>query len=54
MVLAEEGYDKDGGEWISKAERQCKKKKRATEGTKAKEEMDKKVEPRVRFLRFHG
>ena len=49
MVLSEEEYGKTAGEWTSNVERQWKQKTQ-----KAKEDMDRKQEPRVKLLRFRG
>ena len=50
--MVEEDYERDAAALASKAER--KQKQRTREARKAKEEMDRKEEPRGKLLRLHS
>ena len=52
MVLVEEGYGKNVGEWAGKAERQWKHRTRG--GREAKKEMDRKVSVSASVLTKDG
>ena len=50
MMLVQEGYRENAGQWTGKAERQWEQ--RTTEGRHTKKGMERKGEPRVRLLKF--